>query len=380
MSNDAVRDAMEQRVGSGAADVPGLVWAISRKGETEVGVEGTHDVERDIPTERDSIYRISSMSKPITAAAALLLVDDGRLTLDDPVDDLLPELADRQVLRNPEGPLDDTVPADRPITTRDLLTFRLGLGMEFSARPQPTLEAMAALDLGSGPPQPALPPEPDEWMRRLGTVPLAAQPGERWLYHTGADVLGVLVARAAGQPFEDFLHERLFGPLGMVDTSFSVPKDKLDRFGPLYNGRTIHDPRDGQWATPPAFPGGGAGLVSTLDDILAFGQMLLAEGVYDGDQILSPELVTEMTRNHLTDEQLATSGPSFDGSLGWGLGLSVRLEAEHGASVGTYGWNGGLGTGWSNDPTEGVVAILLTNQMWTSPVPPPVFQAFWAAL
>jgi CubicO group peptidase (beta-lactamase class C family) len=239
---------------------------------------------------------------------------------------------------------------------------------------------MAALDLGVGPPQPAVPPEPDEWVRRLGTLPLSFQPGERWLYHTGADILGVLVARAAGQPFEAFLQQRLFGPLGMVDTAFSVPADKLDRFGPVYNGRTVADPRDGQWATPPKFPGGGAGLVSTLDDYLAFARMLLADGAYDGDQILSPELVAEMTTNQLTPEQLAQSAPSFDGSLGWGLGLSVHLRPGPGASAGTYGWNGGYGTAWGNDPAEGVVALLLTNQMWRSPVPPPIFQDVWSAL
>ena len=175
------------------------------------------------------------MTKPVTAVAALLLVEECRLRLDDPVDDLLPELADRRVLADPAGPLTETVPAVRPITLRDVLTFRLGLGMDFAAsHPQPILAAMAELGVGAGPPAPGHLPPPDEWIARLGTLPLAHQPGERWLYHTGAEVLGVLVSRAAGQPLEAFMQERIFDPLGMRDTGFSVPPAALDRFGACY--------------------------------------------------------------------------------------------------------------------------------------------------
>jgi CubicO group peptidase (beta-lactamase class C family) len=332
----------------------------------------------------DAIFRISSTTKPITAAAVLILAEECRLRLDEPVDRLLPELADRRVLATPGGPIDDTVPARRPVTVHDLLTFRMGLGADFTfTLPQPVMAAMGELGLGVGPPQPAGPPEPDEWMRRLGTLPLEHQPGERWMYHTGADVLGVLVARAAGQPFETFLAERIFGPLGMADTGFSVPADKVHRLGWCYapdfatGERQVYDPPDGQWSRPPAFPGGGAGLVSTLGDLHAFAQMLLGGGTYRGQRILCRPAVELMLTNQLTPEQLAVSGPDPTGAVGWGLGIGVQLRRTGIArSVGSYGWDGGLGTTWTSDPAEDVVALLLTNQTWTSPALPPVSQDF----
>ena len=188
------------------------------------------------PIRRDTIFRIASMTKPITAAAAMILVEECRLRLDDPVDRLLPELAERRVLKRLDGPLDDTEPAQRPITLRDLLTFRMGFGIPDGAARHLSDPDRAAseLDLGQGMPQPQTPPAPDEWIRRFGTLPLMHQPGEKWMYNTGSDVLGVLIARASGQPFETFLHERLFEPLGMKDTGFSVPAAKLDRFAASY--------------------------------------------------------------------------------------------------------------------------------------------------
>src|SRR5437763_608196 len=201
--------------------VPGLVWLVARHGEVHAGVAGRLQAGGGDPVRQDTIFRISSMTKPVTAVAALILVEECRLRLDEPADRFLPELADRRVMVRSDGSLDDTVPAHRPITLRDMLTFRLGLGMDFTASgPQPVLAAMAELGLGVGPPAPAGPPEPDEWMRRLGTLPLQYQPGARWLYDTGAQVLGVLIARASGQPFETFLAERIFEPLGMPDTGF----------------------------------------------------------------------------------------------------------------------------------------------------------------
>lgn len=367
-------------------DVPGLVWVVARRGEICAGTAGTRRAGGGGAVARDDIFRISSMTKPVTAAAALVLVEDCRLRLDDPVDQLLPELADRRVLARPEASLDDTVPARRPLTLRDLLTFRAGHGFDFGATgPQPVAAAAAELGLGAGPPAPQGPPGPDEWMRRLGTLPLAHQPGERWLYHMGADILGVLVARAAGQPLEAVLAERIFEPLGMADTGFSVPAAKLDRFGPCYwtdpstGGRTEYDPADGQWSRPPAFPGGGAGLVSTVDDFLAFAGMLRAGGVWHGRRVLSRPSVEAMTANQLTPGQLADSAPSPDGSVGWGLGLGVRVRRTGPAlSVGTYGWDGGLGTQWATDPAEELTGLLFTNQAWTGAFPPPpAFQDFW---
>jgi CubicO group peptidase (beta-lactamase class C family) len=264
--------------------VGGVAWLAAGDDDVEVGVAGTLTRGQPGPVRRDTIFRIASMTKPIVGVAALILVEECRLRLEDPVDDLLPELTDRRVLMDPRGPMDgDTVPALRPITVRDVLTFRLGLGMDFQAPwPQPLLEAMNVLGLGRGPPEPQVPPEADEWMRRLSTLPLLYQPGERWLYNTGSDVLGVLIARASGQPLEVFLRERVFEPLGMVDSAFATPH--VDRLGSCYtmNPETgepmVYDAPDGQWAKPPAFPSGGGGLVSTLDDMHSFARMLLSGG------------------------------------------------------------------------------------------------------
>jgi len=365
--------------------VVGLAWLVARRGEVHVGSAGTLDAAGLVPAGQDSIFRISSMTKPVTAVAALLLVEECTLRLDDPVDDLLPELADRQLMVRSDGPLEDTVAARRPITVRDVLTFRMGLGMDFTATGgQPVLDAMAALELGSGPPAPAGPPAPDEWMRRLGTLPLSHQPGERWLYHTSADVLGVLVARAAGQPLEAFLAERVFEPLGMVDTGFACPVADLGRFGPCFwtdagtGRRQVYDPTEGQWSRPPAFPSGGHGLVSTVTDYLAFADMLRSGGRAGALRLLSRSSVEAMTMNHLTAEHLAAGGPDSSGALGWGFGVGVQVRRTGPTrSAGTYGWDGGLGTSWANDPAEDLIGLLLTNETWSSPAPPPVCSDFW---
>ena len=366
---DEVLSAHVERGDAGA-----VAWSVARHDEVYGGTAGS--------AERDTIFRISSMTKPVTAVAALTLVEDGLVRLDDPVDEWLPELADRRVLARPEGPLEDTVPAARPLSLRDLLTFRSGMGFDFSTTgAQPVIEAAAELELGAGPPAPAGPPEPDEWMRRLGTLPLSRQPGERWLYHTSADVLGVLVARVAGRPFPEVLAERVLGPLGMADTGFHVPPAALDRFGPCYvsaPGRPVYDPADGQWSRPPAFPGGGAGLVSTVDDFLAFATVLHNGGTYRGHRVVSRPTVEAMTTNHLTPDQLATAAPAPDGSLGWGFGLAVQVARTGPArSVGSYGWDGGLGSSWANDPAEDLIGVILTDQAWGSPAAPSLFQDFW---
>jgi CubicO group peptidase (beta-lactamase class C family) len=192
------------------------------------------------------------------------------------------------------------------------------------------------------------------------------------------------VARAAGQSFDAFLHERIFEPLGMTDTGFFVPAASRDRFGPVYikdpesGARVVYDPADGQWAALPAFPSGAAGLVSTVRDYLAFGRMLLGGGVLDGQRILSRSWVEAMTTDQLTTAQREASGPEPDGSAGWGLGVGVRVRRTGPATVGTYGWTGGLGSVWSNDPTERLVGVLLTNQAWESPTLPPVCEDFWS--
>ena len=365
--------------------VGGAAWLVACGHDVETGVAGHLTRGEPAPVERDSLFRLSSMTKPVVAAAAMVLVEECRLRLDDPVDDLLPELADRQVLVDPHGPVDGpTVPAERPVTVHDVLTFRLGLGMDFAAPwPQPVLEAMAGLGLGAAPPQPQVPPEPDEWLRRLATLPLAHQPGTHWLYDTGADVLGVLVARAVGAPLDVVLRERLFEPLGMADTAF-VAAD-VSRLGTCY-GRdpvtgepTVFDAPDGQWATPPAFPSGAAGLVSTIDDVHAFARMLLAGGrLPDGTRLLSRASVDAMTTDQIGHAGHAV-GPSADGSIGWGLGVGVTVRRTGLAnSVGSYGWSGGLGSSWANDPASGLIGVILTTDMFAGPSPPPaVIQDFW---
>ena len=355
-------------------EIPGLAWLVARDGEVHVGAAGSREVGGPGHVGPDTIFRISSMTKPVTAVGALTLVEDCVLRLDEPIDEWLPELANDRVLRSPKGPLTETVAAHRPITLRDLLTFRVGLGMDFSSPgPQPVIAAMAELELGAGPPAPAGPPGPDEWMRRLGTLPLSYQPGERWLYHTSAEVLGVLVARASGQSFDAYLRERIFDPLDMKDTGFFVPPSQLDRFGACYTtdpdsgARRVYDETNGQWSRPPAFPSGGAGLVSTIVDYVAFAEMLRAGGTHHGTRICPRPTVEAMTTDQLTDAERAASGPDPSGAIGWGFGLSVRSRRSvlsH--SVGTYGWDGGLGSTWANDPAEGLVGILMANQAWMS--------------
>jgi CubicO group peptidase (beta-lactamase class C family) len=360
--------------------VPGAAWWVSRGGEVARGAAGTHTPGAADAVAPDAVFRISSTTKPVVAAAALALVDDGVLDLDAPVDPLLPELADRVVLADPGDAAAGTVPARRPITVRDVLTFRLGLGIDFTAPwPTPTLEALAATGLPAGPPQPQAAPPPDEWLRLVAAVPLAYQPGERWLYHVGASVLGVLVARATGRPLPAVLAERVLDPLGMRDTGFGVPQHARARLGPHWTPpgadgrRECYDPPDGQWARPPAFPDGGDGLVSTVDDLAAFAGMLAAAGrAPGGRQVLAPETVAAM----LTEQ----AGPVDDEGGGWGLGIGVRRADEPGGrSAGSFGWDGGLGSSWWTDPVTGTTAVLLTNQMWASPQPPPVFDAFRAA-
>jgi CubicO group peptidase (beta-lactamase class C family) len=368
--------------------VGGVAWLVARDDHVEVGVAGTLTRGEPEPVARDTIFRLSSMTKPIVAVGALILVEECRLRLEDPVDDLLPELANRRVLVEGRGPTEGaTVPAHRPITVRDVLTFRLGLGMDFEAPwPQPLLEEMSRLGLGAGPPEPQVPPEPDEWLRRLSTLPLLYQPGRRWLYNTGSDVLGVLIARASGQPLDVFLRERLFEPLAMVDTGFATPR--LERLGSCYTispetgERIVYDPPNGQWAKPPAFPSGGAGLVSTVDDMHAFARVLLSGGTLpDGSQLLSRASVEAMTIDHIGVDRGAP-GPAPDGSQGWGLGVGVQVRRTGLArTVGSYGWDGGLGTSWANDPSERLIGVVLTTDMFSTAFPPPaVIQDFWTCV
>jgi CubicO group peptidase (beta-lactamase class C family) len=368
-----LHDALAGHVSSGA--MPGLVALVSRRGETHVEA-----------MRRDTIFRIASMTKPVTAAAALILVEQCKLRLDDPLDDLLPELANRRVLKSLDGPVDDTVPAKRPISLRDLLTFTFGLGavMVWPAR-HPIQKAMADAGLAPGPSQPDF--SADAFMKRLGGLPLIYQPGERWLYHTGADVLGVLIARASGQSFGDFLHDHLFEPLGMRDTGFQVPADKIGRLASAYmmdpqkkELTFFDDARNSRWSKPPAFAAGGSGLVSTVDDYLSFCRMMLGKGLQGSHRVLSRPAVALMMSDQLTPEQRRGAELFFGHGASWGMGGAVvTRRTDLSTTPGRYGWDGGYGTSGHLDPAEDMVGILMTQRMMESPRPPRVFTDFWTS-
>ncbi|MFI1014344.1 serine hydrolase domain-containing protein [Streptomyces sp. NPDC020965] len=372
---------LQAHIGDGT--VPGAVALISRGDRPVVDVRftGSADVEGATPMARDSIFRIASITKPLTAAAVLLLADDGLITLDDPVERWLPELASPVVLRTPAGPVDAVVPAARSITVLDLLTSRAGYGFpsDFSL----PVVGLLFSELKQGPPQPSEVPEPDAWMAALSRIPLLHQPGEAWLYNTCSDIQGVLVARVTGRPLPEFMAERLFEPLGMVDTGFSVPADKLDRFTGYYRaapagGFDLVDAPDGQWSEPPAFPSGAGGLVSTADDWHAFARMLLAGGTTaDGRRLLSSASVRRMTTDRLTPAQREAAALFLEGQ-GWGFGGSVDVTALDPWHVpGRYGWVGGTGTAAHLDPSSGRVAILLTQRELTGPTPTDLMRDFW---
>jgi CubicO group peptidase (beta-lactamase class C family) len=366
-------------------EMSGIVMGVCRHGELHVDTVGNKSLDGPDLMRRDTIFRIASMSKPITAVATLILAEECQLRLGDAVDKWLPELADRKVLTRIDAPLDETMPAHRPITVRDLLTFTMGFGLLLTpASEYPILSAANEQQIGLVPGyQLHAKPAPDEWIRRLGTLPLMYQPGERFLYGTGSDVLGVLIARVSGQPLETFLRERIFAPLGMKDTGFSVPADKLDRLASCYfpNPTTgtleLFDGIQGsQWGRPPAFPSGANGLVSTLDDYLAFAQMLLSQGRHGSKRMLSRFSVEAMITDQLTSEQKAVSSllPGFFNTYGWGFGVAMVTRRDDIASVpGRYGWDGGLGTSWFSDPTEDLMGVVLTQR----PFPLDLYHDFW---
>ena len=366
--------AAERHVGDDR--VPGLVALVASGGQVHVEALGRLAVGGP-PVARDSIFRIASTTKPITAAATLAVAAEGLIGLDEPVDRLLPELAGRRVLRRMDGPLDDTVPAARAITVRDLLTFTFGFGMVgemfASPRPWPVVAAAGELRLATiGPPDPPVPPDPDTWIAALGSLPLLAQPGERWMYNTGAQVLGVLAARAAGQPFSEVLATRIFEPLGMRDTGFwTADTQRLaTAYQPTPGGLVVLDEPAGKWSRPPEFGDGAAGLVSTADDLLAFARMLLRGGA----PVLPPDAVRAMTTDQLTAAQKARGGllPGFFDGRSWGFCQAVY-------DSGAFGWDGGLGTSWLVDPSRDLTVIVLTQRMFESPDPPQVHRDIQAA-
>jgi CubicO group peptidase (beta-lactamase class C family) len=372
---EAVRSAAARHVGD--TRVPGAVILVAHRGAVQVVTLGVRGLGREAMS-RDTIFRVASVTKPITAACTLALIGEGLVGLDEPVGRLLPELSEPRVLAAPAGPLEDTVRAQRAITTRDLLTFTFGQGSTFemfaSSEPWPLYRvAEEELSLATfGPPNPTAPPDPDTWIARLGSLPLLAQPGSRFLYNTSAAVLGVLCARAGGAPFGEVLTSRVLAPLGMDDTAFFTTR--TERLATGYRstpeGLIVFDEANGAYSHPNAFEDGGAGLVSTVDDLYRFARMLL-EG---GAGVLGADQVVEMTRDQLSPAQKVhpAFGPGWFDHQSWGYGIRVRDD-------GAYGWDGGLGATFLVDPARDLVVITLTQRMFESSDPPQIHKDVQAA-
>jgi len=384
-----LHDALAAHVDAG--EMPGLV-ALAAAGDeagTDVHVEviGTPAFTDPTPLDRSAIFRIASLTKPVTAVAAMTLVDEGTLALDQPVDDLLPELAGRRVLRSIDAELDDTVPATRSIMVEDLLSSRMGFGAVMRApdsTPIQRAEAAAGLQSVGGPPWPPTPMDVDGWMAALGALPLMHQPGEQWLYNTSIQVLGVLVARAAGRDLPTVCRERVFEPLGMADTGFVVPDAAAGRLVTAYapdpeTGAPVafDAPAGSWWRTAPSFPDGSGWLVSTIDDYWAFVSMLVG----GGGPVLRPETAELMAVDRLTPAQRAASRLFLGGDRGWGLGMTVPAAGVTAAPLPCgIGWEGGTGTSWRTSTFTGATGILFTQRAVTSPEPPPVVVDFWAGV
>jgi CubicO group peptidase (beta-lactamase class C family) len=333
---------------------------------------GFQDQTAAVPMELDTIFRMASMAKTVFTAAALLLLEDGKFGLDDAVSKWAPELADRRVLRTPDGAMDDTVPAHRPITMFDVLTFQLGIGMYLAPQNTPHFQAMRAL--GVAPALELVPFGPDEFLSRLGSLPLAHQPGETFMYHTGEDVLRSILPRIAGQSLGEFLHERVFEPLAMVDSGLSVPAAKRHRYSTCYmpqakpgENLAVWDEPEGRFTQDPIFPNM---IVSTAGDYLNFTRMLLNQGSFRGRRFLKPESVALMMTDHLSEAQkrLSPASAGLWQTRGWGMGGTVYCQSiAQGPNAGSYSWFGGCGPHFLVDPKRGSAILLMlarVNQGW----------------
>ena len=343
-------------------ELAGVVTATWHRGQLVQQLAlGWGDREAEVAMQPDSIFRVASMTKPVTAAAALMLVDEGRLKLDDPIDRWLPELGNLSVLRDPVGPLADTVPAERPITVDDLLTHRAGFAYGFSCSGpigDAYNERLGDITRANT--------SPDAWLDALGSLPLIHQPGTQLLYGVSDDVLGFLVARIEGASFGDVLQHRVLDPLGMTDTGFHVPTSKQSRVAAMYD-------RDGARVVlpaidrPPPFAAGGSGLFSTAADYLAFARMLHGDGTLNGVRLLRPETARAMHRNALTPAQrrIDFMGQPMWHGMGFGLGLATIEDPAASLILygrpGAYGWPGAYGTWWQVDPDEDLIMIYLVQ-------------------
>lgn len=354
------RTSVVQAVDSGVlAGAVTLAW--QRGNVLQVNEIGYRDVEAGLPMQRDTIFRVASMTKPVTVAAVMTLVDEGKLTLTDPVTRWLPELADLHVLVDPTGPLDQTVPARRPITVDDLMTHRSGLAYVFSVL-GPISRAYGRVSFRQ---------DQDHWLAEIAALPLVHQPGERLTYSHATDVLGIIASRIEGKSLQTVLTERIFEPLGMADTGFFISPDKRNRAATMYRlddeSGLQHDAMGPIPVTEPRFCQGGAGLVTTVDDYLRFARMLLGGGEVDGVRVLSQESARLMRTDRLTEEQkkFPFLGLPFWMGRGFGLNLSVVTDPAKSAQLygpgglGTFSWPGAYGTWWQADPANDLILIYL---------------------
>jgi CubicO group peptidase (beta-lactamase class C family) len=373
-----ISNAIEASVNAGA--LPGVATLIWRDREVvQFACAGWRDVEARLPIERDTLFRIASMTKPITSTAALMLFEERRFALEDPIARWAPEFSEMRVLRSAAGPLDQTDHAERPITFEDLLTHRSGLTYGAFHTPGPLAKAYADALGGDIDSEVA----PDDWIARLAALPLIDQPGATLHYGHSTDLLGLLIARIEDRPLEDVLERRIFGPLGMTDTGFTVPREKAGRRARIYGfdaagrltarqtcpgGSTLPERPEGM-----AYVSGGQGLWSTPDDYLSFARMFIGAGAVDDVRLLRPETLALMMTNRLTESQRGTSEvggmPLFAAGHGFGMGVAVVLEPEKalptlcGGDVGAVGWPGGFGGWWQADPNDNSVLIFLTHNM-----------------
>ncbi|MGO2542125.1 serine hydrolase domain-containing protein [Specibacter sp. AOP5-B1-6] len=375
--------ALEEKVASGWA--PGLVAGIRHRGTTEIFATGVRTLGLDAPMRDDTPFRVSSLGKLVAGALSVSMIADGSLSPDDPADVWLPELAYPRVLTSPDAALTSTVPAEHDITVRQLLTLTHGMGLTFDDTPLARAMDAAGLLPGTRP----LPMTADEYMARIGALPLAHQPGTRWSYHVGSDILSVLLARAGQAPLRQILRERITGPLGMDATGFAGdPRELPTAYKPTTAGLAVFDEPDGQFSQPPPFESFGGGLVSSVPDYLAF-LAALAD-----DTLLPAELRAEMTKDQLTTGQKAGLAGMMEPGASWGWQVSVETgdpepvdpeaaDRPPGArepwnAPGRYGWSGGSGTTAYVDPSRDLIAVLFTQRLLAGPDED--FSYFWKPL